>query len=195
MINRNSIFALLLVLSGCGAAQAPASGGIGDPLDPANLYPLQEGNVWAYDVNTGLEGDLPVLGQTRVVSAEGNVFSVSTNRSEPVLYERRPDGIFRTQSGTWLLRGPIRVGASWEASAGLQASVVSVSESVETASGAYEGCVRVEESSEQEARSTSTVYCPGVGPVLVESVMESRLTRGAVRVTATLRGYQLAESP
>jgi len=194
-MHRTLSLVCVFLLAACGASQGPGEVSLGNPLDPANLYPLSEGNVWAYDVNTGLEDDLPVLGQSRVVSAEGNSFSVSTNRSEPVLYERRAEGIFRVQSGTWLLRAPIDVGSEWEAPGGLRARVVSVTESVETPAGSYEGCVRVNESSEQEARSTSTIYCPEVGPVVVESVMESRLTRGEVRVSAILRGFQLAEAP
>jgi len=183
---------LALLSAACGGATVGPSTPQLDPLDPANLYPLANGNVWAYDIDTGLEDDLPVLGQSRVVAQEGQRFEVSNNRSDPVIYEVRPEGIYRTQNGSWLLRAPIREGAEWEAPLGATARVTSVSEEVDTPSGHFEGCVRIEESGGPSGRETATVYCPGVGPVYLEAVMESRLTRQSVRVVVRLRGYVVA---
>ena len=192
MMRDSLLFPLVFVL-GCGAASTGPTTPLGDPLAPANLYPLATDNVWAYDVDTGLEDELPVLGQTRVLSQEGDRFQISNNRSETIIYERREGGIYRTQSGSWLLRAPIRVGAEWDAPLGATARVVSVTESLQTPAGSFEGCVRVEESGGPSGRETATVYCPGVGPTYVEVVMESRLTRQGVRVVAQLRGHMLSE--
>jgi len=185
---------LLLVFAlGCGAASSGPTTPTGDPFAPENLYPLAADNVWAYDVDTGLEDELPILGQTRVLSQEGERFEISNNRSETIIYERREQGIYRVQSGSWLLRAPIEVGAEWDAPLGATARVVSVTESVQTPAGDFQGCARVEESGGPSGRETATVYCPGVGPVYVEVVMESRLTRQGVRVVAQLRGHMLKE--
>jgi hypothetical protein len=184
---------LTLLITACGGSTTGVSGPQLDPLDPANLYPLATGNVWAYDIDTGLEDDLPVLGQTRVVAQEGDRFEVSNNRSDPVIYEVRPEGIYRSQNGSWLLRAPIRLGAEWQAPLGATAHVTSITEEVDTPAGHFDDCVRVEETGGPSGRETATVYCPGVGPVYLEAVMESRLTRQSVRVVVRLRGYMLGD--
>ncbi len=191
-MKRLSSFAALLALlsMGCGASQTgPREDS--DRLNPARLYPLHLDNVWSYDIDTGT-GDPPVLGITRVVAARDPLFEVSANRSDPVVYEVRPEGIYKPGSGTWLLRAPIRVGSEWPTTSGMTARVESITESVETPAGNFENCVRVEESGGEVRRRIRTVYCTDVGPVLVRSAMQAQLTGMTANVTALLRGHSLA---
>ena len=180
------LLGLALGASACGPAPEPEAPE-GDPLAPKNLYPLAEGNVWSYNVDTGQ--DLPTLAQTRVVSAQGNRYEVSSNRSDPVVYELREQGIFRPANGTWLLKAPIRVGAEWPSSAGMTARVESTGVSVETPAGSFDGCVQVVETGGEAGRSVATVYCPEIGPVLVESKLRTQVSRMEAKVTARLLGY------
>ena len=174
----------LLLLIACGGSQ---SGGASEDIDPHRLYPLRSGNVWTYDVDTGV--DLPVLGISRVVEVEGNRVSVTNNDSPPILYELRPEGIYRVTSDTWLLRRPIEVGATWASAGGREAKVTAVDEQVEVTAGTFEHCVRVEESDERQV--TQTVYCPDVGPVVVDTQTGMELSGQTARVRGELRAYML----
>jgi hypothetical protein len=185
--------ALLLCLSiamsaaaGCGGADVERGQTEEERLAPLNLYPLREGHVWSYNVDTGT--DLPTLTITRVVAHIGSRVEVSSG-GDAVVYELRPDGIFRPMSETWLLKAPVREGATWPSAQGMVARVASTTESVETPSGSYTDCVRVEEQGGEADRLVNTVYCPGIGPVLVASRMQLTLTEEPVEVTARLLGY------
>ena len=170
----------------CGSAQNP---GAVEDLDPQTLYPLQEGNVWTYDVDTGV--DIPVLAISRVTAVQGNRVSVANNNSDPIVYELRPEGIYRAGSDTWLLRRPLEVGASWPGAGGRQAKVTSVTERVEAAGETFSGCVRVEETDGRQ--TVATVYCPHVGPVLLDTSMQMDMSAEAVQVRGRLRAYQLQQ--
>jgi hypothetical protein len=184
------IVVLALGLAACGGASPQAEEPSGDRLAPTNLYPLARGNVWSYDVQQrGRE--LPTLGITRVVSAEGQRYEVSSNRSDPVLYEVREQGIFRPRKDVWLLKAPIQEGARWPSSRGMSAHVASTRVSVSTPAGAFEQCVRIEERGGKGLLGIATVYCPGVGPVLVEWEQRSDGGRTVSKAEARLRGYQL----
>ncbi len=185
MVSMTRLLLVLLLLVGCGGPSTPAAR---EPLTARRLYPLQRGLVWSYNVDTGL-GEPPTLAISQVVTAEGDRFEVQNNRSEAVVYERRPEGIYRPASGTWLLRDPIEVGAHWEAPGGRTARITSVDERVATPSQQFDECVRVEEVGGEDGRVIATVYCPDVGPVLVESRMRAALTGRDATVRALLLGY------
>ncbi len=175
----------LLVLTACGGAP---SAGPREPVTAARLYPLGPGLVWSYNVDTGL-GEPPTLAISQVVGAEGERFEVQNNRSDVVVYERRPEGIWRVASETWLLRNPIEVGAQWDGPGGRTARITSIDEAVETSNQRFEHCVRVEEAGGADGRRIATVYCPDVGPVLVESEMRTQLSGRDATVRAVLLGY------
>lgn len=175
----------LLFLAACGGAPTTQER---EPVTAARLYPLEPGLVWSYNVDTGL-GDPPTLAISQVVGAEGDRFEIQNNRSEAVIYERRPEGIWRAASGTWLLRDPIEVGAEWEGPGGRTVRITSIDETVETPNQRFEGCVRVEEAGGADGRRIRTVYCPDVGPVLVESMMQAQLSGREAAVRAVLLGY------
>jgi len=199
---RSSLACVFLTLIACGGAQDAGTGD--DAIDPARLYPLNDGNVWTYDVDTGV--DLSALGISRVVEVQGPRVTVENNGStqDAIVYELRPEGIFRVASGTWLLRRPIEVGATWPAAGGREARVRSIDERVEVGAGTFEGCVAVVEA---EAGATAelassptgtgqlveTIYCPDIGPVVVDTQLSTELSGQTVHVRGELRAHMLSE--
>lgn len=192
-VTRSAVVIALLALAGCGGAQTGSGAGDADRLAPANLYPLAEGNVWSYNV-VGAEGEVPTLEVRRVVSVEGPRARVRSWGGEEVRFEIRPGGIYRAGYDVWLLKSPIRVGAEWPSASGRTARVVSVDEAIEVPAGRFEDCVRVEERGGEAALALATVYCPGVGPVYVESGMRAQLTDMDARAVGKLLGYDLGTS-
>ncbi|MEM9190456.1 MAG: hypothetical protein AAGF12_14820 [Myxococcota bacterium] len=176
-------------LMGCGGAQEASRGLDPERFAPHNLYPLQEGNVWSYNVDTGSE--LPALAITRVIATIGSRIEVSSG-GDPIVYEKRGEGIYRPASDTWLLQSPIQEGAEWPSTGGRTARVTSVTASVETPAGEFTDCVRVEEGGGDDGKSINTVYCPGVGPVFLETQMQLTMTERPARVIARLLGWNLA---
>lgn len=189
---------LALTLTGCGAATADVATPEVDRLAPTTLYPMEPGTQWVYDVDTG-GGEPPTLGIFEVIEAAGSQRQIANNRgmtstgqirhADPVVYEITADGIRHPSSGGWLLRAPIRQGAEWEAMGGRTARVTDIDASVEVFAGTFEGCVEVTESGGEDGRQVRTVYCPQVGPVLIESAMDMTLTTRQVATTARLRTH------
>lgn len=178
---------LLCLLAACGGAAPPA--GPSEPLHtPRRLYPLAPGNIWTYDVDTGV--GVPTLAITRVKQSALNRFEVSSG-SEPLSYEVREGGIYNAGRDAWLLKAPIEVGAGWPSGSGMRAEVTALDKSMSTPAGDFRQCVEVLETGGDGAKRIRTVYCPDVGPVLVESSMAMELSGKSVRVQGTLRGYTL----
>ncbi len=179
----------MFTLIACGGAQDAGEGD--DAIDPARLYPLSDGNVWTYDVDTGV--DLSALGISRVVEVQGPRVTVENNGSsqDAIVYELRPEGIFRVASETWLLKRPIEVGATWPAAGGREARVRSIDEHVEVAAGTFDGCVAVVETDGRQ--QVETIYCPDIGPVVVDTRIETELSGQTVVVRGELRAHMLSE--
>lgn len=176
-----------LALCACGAA-APAVMTEGERLTGRTLFPLGEGYQWTYDVD-GNAGP-PGRTTTRVVSHSGNRWHVDDGSgTEPVVYELRPEGVFRMYGQTWLLHEPIRVGETWSSPLGGLASVMDIHASAETPAGTFSDCVTVlETGTEGEIRS---VYCPNVG--LVTRATTTQGPQG--RVQETLRLHDRVPGP
>lgn len=189
---------VLFLLASCGAPAASVEAPAGDRLAPATLYPMIDGAQWVYDVHTG-GGEPPTLGIFEVTESDGARRSIANNRGmsadgqvtygEPIHYEVSATGIRHVGSGGWVLRAPIHEGATWEGMGGRTARVIDDDASVEVVAGEYEHCVRVEETGGEDGRIVSTVYCPSVGPVVVESRMDSALTTRSVSTRSVLRSY------
>lgn len=179
--------ALVVALAaiGCGPTRTTVDRG---PLTARSLYPMQSGYTWTYDIDT--ETEMNNLGVTRVTVIAGNTVEIATDASETHTYELRDDGIFRADGDVWLIRDPIVVGTEWPSLSGRTARISSVTETVDVFSGHYEGCVEVREEGGDSNRSIRTVYCQGVGPVLIE-VAQSPITSmaGTVTVTGRLRDF------
>lgn len=153
------------------------------------LYPLRQGSVWTYDIETG-EG-VPVLAITRVLSSTPERIEVSSG-SDPLLYQQRPDGLYRQDVGSYVLRAPVQKGTSWEQAGGARAEITDVDKSVSTVAGDFRGCVEVLEQGGPGNKHVRTVFCPDVGPVEIESSLAISLTGKTTRVVARLRGYDFS---
>ncbi|MCS6800156.1 MAG: hypothetical protein NZ898_16820 [Myxococcota bacterium] len=182
-----AVLAAAIGATGCGAGTTARQAPPVDATDPRVLYPLARGHVWSYDIDTGT--GTPTLSVTRVVRDDGRRVEVSNNGGPPVVYERRPQGLHRVASDTWLLRAPVRRGERWPAPGGMTAEVTADGLRVEVPAGRFEGCVRVEERGGEEGRHIRTTYCPHVGPVIVESELALATSPEPVRVRARLLGW------
>lgn len=181
---------LLCFASACATHVAsPTATPIVDPLD---LYPLSEGNAWSYDVETG--EPTTTLAITRVESFDGRVAVVRTGQSL-VRYEADARGIRVASQDEWLVRAPVRRGATWSGRGGRIAQVISEEAHAETPAGSFRDCVEVLETGGELELEVHTLYCAGVGPVLVESTMRSKVGDRSLTVRATLRGYRVNPSP
>ena len=162
------------------------------PLEPAELYPLDTGNAWSYDVDTGEAS--ATLAITRVEAFDGRIAEVHTGRAV-VRYEVLAEGIRVPPGDEWLLRAPLVEGANWPGRGGRSARLISIQTSVETPAGSFDGCVEVLETGGKLELEVRTVYCPGVGPVSLASTMRSNVSDRAVTVSAKLRGYEVSPLP
>jgi hypothetical protein len=190
-LRATSFCLLMLAIGGCGGAGSTGSTLPQEAPTPENLYPLGQGYAWSYDVDTGT--GLNSLYIARVVSVTGNRFEVTTG-GEPTFYERRPEGIFRPASQTWLIKSPIEVGEEWPSDAGRTARIASVTASVDVPEGHFDHCVEIVESGNDDGRSIHTTYCQNVGPVLVDSTQEIQITGRTLHVVAKLRGHSFGEA-
>lgn len=180
---------LPLALLCCACGGAAAQKGAASALTVERLYPMRPGSVWTYDVDTG-EG-LPVLAITRVLAAADGKIEVSSG-ADSLHYELRPEGLFRSDSGSFLLRTPIAAGTAWEGNQGARAEITSVEARASTPGGEFAKCVEVVESSGATEKRVRTVFCPDVGPVEIESSLHIQLTGKSTRVIARLRGYDFS---
>jgi hypothetical protein len=179
-----------LACGACGGAAAQR--GQASALTVERLYPMRPGSVWTYDVDTG-EG-LPVLAITRVLSAADGKVEVSSG-ADSLHYEQRPEGLYRSDSGSFLLRSPIAAGASWEGNQGARVEITRVDARASTPGGDFANCVEVVESGGATEKRVRTVFCPDVGPVEIESSLHIQLTGKTTRVLARLRGYDFSGVP
>ena len=188
MIRTRWLRSLALVLACCASscASSPAPKPEARALTPERLYPLTAGSAWSYDVETG-DGE-PVLAITRVVET-GPGYAGVLGGEGVRRYELRPDGVYQSVLGGYLLRAPIERDASWDAGRGVTARVANTAVAVETAAGKFSGCVLVVESGAASGAVVETTYCPEVGPVEVRSRLQ--LSHGLVEARARLRGYTI----
>jgi len=180
------VAAAALAMAACAATIRPASP---KPIEPRDLYPLETGNAWSYDVDTGESST--TLAVSRVETFDGRIAEVRTAQTL-LRYEVLPEGIRVPPGDEWVLRVPFEPGATWPGRGGRTARLVSVGMRVETRAGAFDDCVLVSETGGELELEVRTVYCPRVGPVSVESTMRSNLSDRTLTVSAELRGYEIS---
>lgn len=181
---------LSLLLAACGAGPRPVAD---DPtrLEPRRLFPLGEGYSWAHDNDPG--GGLPrQTSVLRVAAYTGQTARVeSLANGNTRTYEIREDGIFWTEGEVYLLRAPIALGAEWPSVNGRTARVTDTDVSVDVPTGHFDHCVEVREEGGDSGLTTRTIYCPDVGPTLIEAHQSLSLGTGGVTGTGRLQAYQL----
>lgn len=178
--------AAALLVAACAPTMRPASP---QTIEARDLYPLQTGNAWSYDVDTGEPST--TLAVTRVESFDGRIAEVRTGQTL-LRYEVIREGIRVPSADEWVLRAPFEEGATWPGRGGRTARLVSMGLRVETRAGTFDNCVLVSETGGELELEVQTVYCAMVGPVLVESTMRSNLSDRALTVSARLRGYDVS---
>lgn len=178
--------AALVLLAACASRTPPAS-----PIriEPTDLFPLETGNAWSYDVDTG--DPSTTLAVSRVETFDGRFAEVRTARTV-LRYEVLGEGIRLPPGDEWVLRAPLEQGATWLGRGGRSALLVSMGMRVETRAGIFDDCILVSETGGKLDLEVRTVYCPGVGPVSVHSTMRSNLGDRTLTVSAKLRGYEVS---
>lgn len=183
------LLAAVLLSSACGSTTPEPEVADEDRLAPRNLFPLGEGYVWNYDID---DGEMNTLGTREVIRVMGDTVEVMVGQSSDT-YELRPQGIYHPGTSTWVLKAPIREGAEWPAQGGRTARVESTTMDIEVPAGFFEGCVRIMETGGEQGKEVQTVYCPGVGPVFLETKMQLTLTEVPARVIGRLIGCNLLD--
>jgi hypothetical protein len=164
-----------------GCATAPAAGPEAQsrpPEEASAYYPFSTGWKWAYSVER--EGE--TLLATYAVTERTSDTAIVQAGEQRLSYALVPEGIVRREglrSTDYVLRTPIRAGASWSLEGG-KAQVASVDKVVSVPAGTFPGCATIEESRTNPDRITRTVYCVGVGPVSIEVQVHDPLS-GAFR--------------
>jgi hypothetical protein len=175
---------LLCFVAACATTSTPITAPT--KLAPIDFYPLQAGNAWSYDVDTGQPSS--TLAVTRVEAFDGQIAEVRTANTL-ARYEVLAEGIRVPPADAWLIRAPVRPGATWPAPGDRTAEVLSTEVVAYTAAGRFDRCVEVRETGGKLDLEVRTVYCPGVGPVAVTSTMRSNVSERMLTVSARLRGY------
>jgi hypothetical protein len=186
---RASLMFSCLLVACAGSEPRPSSL---QSIEPSEFFPLRTGNAWSYDVDTGEPST--TLGVTRVEAFDGRLAEVRTGRAT-VRYEVLPEGIRVPPGDVWLLRAPLQEGASWPARGGRTARLVSTDTRIETRAGKFERCIEVLETGGKLELEIRIVYCPGVGPVALDSTMRSETSERVVTVFARLRGFEVSREP
>jgi hypothetical protein len=154
------------LLFGCASSQTRTGGSPGAGNAVLDFYPLLPGWGWAYEIER--EGT-PVLALYSVAEGRADLVVVK-HGEERIEYALLPDGIARREygrPGDYVLKSPLRAGASWPVSEGM-ATVAEVGKTVTLPSGAYRDCAVVEEVRRDPNRVTRTTYCRDTGPVEIE---------------------------
>jgi hypothetical protein len=71
--------------------------------------------------------------------------------------------------------------------------VTDIDVSVDVPTGHFDHCVEVREEGGSSGLTTRTIYCPDVGPALIEAHQDLSLGVGGVTGTGRLQAYQLGD--
>ena len=156
--------AVLLVGCATGARSSATFPSTGN--EAVDYYPLLSGWGWAMEIER--DGD-KVLAPYAVVERAADS-AVVKNGDERITYAVSPEGIARRDGanvGDFVLRTPVRKGASWPVQGG-EATIVEVGAQVILPPDTYRDCAVVEEVRRDPSRVTRTTYCRGTGPVDIE---------------------------
>lgn len=173
---------VLALLVACGNDEPPAT-----PAAKATsgssfeqLFPLEDGNIYAYDTKDGDETGMLVAKVKRTDATHGELRL--SNKTNKFIYAA--DGV-TYDTGTYILKAPVEVGTTWQGEHGGMLKIASIDLAVKVPAGSYSGCVRtVEEGGAlPPGKRYETTYCPGVGMVLL-------LVKAPVgQATAELKSY------
>jgi hypothetical protein len=179
------LFAALLCGPGCASTSAAAP--VAPPranLTAADLYPLDKGWKWAYDVE---KDGQTILAMYAVLERTNDTATVQAGE-DSLMYVLNADGIAQKDGpvvGDFVVKNPIRAGTDWPVAGG-RARIAAIAQSVTVTAGKYNDCVVVETTRDNPTRAVRTTFAPDIGPVIIE--LKIQVAGELVTVTrATLR--------
>ncbi len=160
----SALYALCLLGTACAAAPASqAEAPKGAVVSELGRYlPLENNTVFSYEsyIEDTNERGLVVfeIARPRPELAELSIAGHVRKR-----YYFEPGGV-RSGQGGYLLKSPLSVNSEWTGDDG-KVRVTSVAQSVDVPAGKFSGCIQTVEQAQLAAatRTTTTVFCPGVG--------------------------------
>jgi hypothetical protein len=158
---RSSLWLVFAV--GCAASPAPKAETPSAPLSELTRYvPFENNTVLSYETYIEDTNERGIM-----------VFEIS--RPRPELAELRVAGQVRKRyyfeaggvrsaQGGYLLKAPLSANAEWQGDDG-HVKVTSINQTVTVPAGTFAGCIQTVEEAKLAAatRTTTTVFCPGVG--------------------------------
>ena len=157
----------LLTDAGCATTgEVAAAPVVHRTLSAADLYPLDPGWKWAYDL---VKDGQTMLALYSVIDRTGDTATVQGGEDQ-MSYVVGPEGIAQKDGpvvGDFIVKNPIASGTEW-AVAGGRARIVAVGQSVTVTAGRFDDCVLVEATRSNPVRAVRTTFAPGVGPVIIE---------------------------
>jgi hypothetical protein len=157
----------LAASAGCGTSGvAPAPAIPRAALAAADLYPLDLGWKWAYD----LEKDGQTMLAMYAVLERSPDTAVVQAGEDRLMYAISAEGIAQKDGprvGDFVVKNPIRAGAEWPVAGG-RSRIAALGQSVTVTAGKFEDCVVVETTRADPVRSVRTTFAPGIGPVVIE---------------------------
>lgn len=149
----------------------------GSSVEP--FFPLEEGRIYAYATSENGETGMLVAKVHRTDPSHGELrLSNATKR-----FVFSPEGV-AYDTGAFILKGPLAVGATWPGEHGGTTRVATMDASPKVVAGTYSSCVQtIEEGGRPPGAKYAVTYCPGVGMVLLE------VQAGGGEARAELKSY------
>ena len=168
-VRKAALACALAGLLGCAQApertvQAPANTVVSEV---GRYLPLQNNTVFSYEtyIEDSNERGLAVfeIARPRPELAELSIAGQVRKR-----YYFEPGGV-RSSQGGYLLKSPLSLNAEWTGDDG-QVKVTSIDQSIDGPAGNFSGCIQTVEQAKLPGatRTTTTVFCPGVGITLLQ---------------------------
>ncbi len=193
-LGSRAIGARWLALAAClmtvGGASCASTGAGAAPAGPpktftaADLYPLELGWKWAYDL---VKDGQTMLALYSVLDRSADSATVQGGEDQ-LSYAITPEGIAQKDGpviGDFIVKNPVALGTEWPVAGG-RARIAAVAQSVTVTAGRFDDCVVVEATRTDPPRAVRTTFAPGVGPVIIE--LQIRVGGEMTTVTrATLR--------
>ncbi len=159
---------LLGGVASCASTGAGAAPAAGPPktFTAADLYPLDLGWKWAYDL---VKDGQNMLALYSVLERSGDSAIVQAGE-EQMSYAITPEGIAQKDGpvvGDFVVKNPVAVGTEWPVAGG-RARIAAVAQSVTVTAGRFDDCVLVEATRADPPRVVRTTFAPGTGPVIID---------------------------
>jgi hypothetical protein len=175
--------ALLAVSVGCAAVpQARSEPPPAAASELSRYVPFENNTVFSYETyieDTNEHGILVFeISRPRPELAELSVAGRVRKR-----YYFEPGGV-RSAQGGYLLKAPLAANAEWQGDDG-KVKLTAINQTVEVPAGKFAGCLQTVEEAKLSAatRTTTTVFCPGVGITTLQIEGEQEGTSVLQRLT------------